>query len=151
MSSFVWYEESSRWFFVHLVRSRAKVELVLVRPVRGFKQAGLRPSGTKSREMKACPRLSSARIQVGKTASVRDEEARKEGMSSSIQYKKSSKRDFVHLVRSRTNGGLVLVRPVRRNQARHTSFVQYEVAQKEGLFLSIRYKESSRWDFVCLV
>ena len=56
LSSFVRYEESSRWDFVHLVRRRAKGEHVLVCPIRGINQAGIRQFGTKSRERSACPR-----------------------------------------------------------------------------------------------
>ena len=48
LCSSVWYEESSRLDYVRQVQSRAKGELVIVHPVRGINQAGLRPSGMKS-------------------------------------------------------------------------------------------------------
>ena len=66
------------------------------------------------------------RNQAGETSSGWYKVTRLDGMSSSVQYEKSSWREFVHpvlthakggldlvcLVRSRTKGGLVLVRPV---------------------------------------
>ena len=54
--------------FVRPVRSRAEGELVHVHPVRGIMQAGLRLSGTKSRD-----RPTGMRNQVGGTTSVRYE------------------------------------------------------------------------------
>ena len=38
-----------------------------------------------------------------------------------------------------------------RNQAGGTSSVQYESVQMESTSSFVRYKESSRWDFVCLL
>ena len=43
-------------------------ELHLVRPVRGFKQAGFRPSGTKPQERRTCPRSSGMRNQASGTS-----------------------------------------------------------------------------------
>ena len=114
-------------------------ELVLVCPVQVIKQVGLRLSiskslerractrlsstkiqaswttsfGTMSRERRACPRLSVTRNHAGGTSSIWYEVARKEGLFLSIQYEKSSRRDFVRLVRSCENGALVLVHLVR--------------------------------------
>ena len=79
--SFVRYEESSRWDYICLLQSRSNGGLVLVHLVRGFKQAGLRPSGMKSCESIACPHPSGARNQAGGTSSVRYEVARKESLS----------------------------------------------------------------------
>ena len=87
---------------------------------------------------RACPCPSGTRNQAGETTSVCYKVARKEGfyssvryeysskqdyvchevqrkdgLTSSIRYEESSRQDFVHSVRSRTNGGYVLVRPVR--------------------------------------
>ena len=81
------YVESRRWVFVCLVRSRVKGLLVLVRPVRETKQAGLCLSGTKSRE--------------------------EESLSSSVRYEESIRLDIIHLVRSCSKDKHVLVRPVR--------------------------------------
>ena len=47
LSSSVWNEESNTRDFVRQVRSRTNSELVLVRPVCGYNQAGLRLSCTK--------------------------------------------------------------------------------------------------------
>ena len=80
-------DESSRWDFVCPLRSRVKGEHVLVRLVRGIKQVGLHPSGLNS-----C----------------------KKSLSTFVRYEKSSKRDFVHLVRSHVIRGHVLVCLVRR-------------------------------------
>ena len=67
--------------FVHLVRSRTKRKLVLVLPVSGIKRGGLRLSGTKSREMRDCPRPSDTWNQVSGTSSFRYVVMRKESMS----------------------------------------------------------------------
>ena len=83
LSSSVKYNESSWWDFVRLVRRHAKAKHVLFCPVRGIKQAGLRPSLTKSQDWMASPRPSG-----------------------------TSRLDFICLVRSRVIGGLVLVRQV---------------------------------------
>ena len=99
-------------------------ELVHVHPVRVIKQVGLRLSDMKSREKRACPCLSGTRSKVGRTSYQTDEVVRMEGMSSSIRYKESSKRDFVCPVRRHAKGGLV---PVRT------------------------YDQSSMLDIVCLV
>ena len=88
--SSVWYEDSCKEDYVLPVRSRAKGEHVLFCTVRGIKQAGLRPSGMKSQERRACPRPSGTRNQVGRTSSVRYEVARKWCLSSSIRYDESS-------------------------------------------------------------
>ena len=82
---------------------------MLVRPVREIKQAGCRPSGMKSRETKACPRLSGTRNNAGGTSSVRYEVAQNVGLSSSIRSKESRKQDFERLVRSRVKGEHVIV------------------------------------------
>ena len=58
LSTSVRYDESCWQDFVCLVRSSTKGELILVRPVHGIKQAGLRLSGTKLRERTASPRRS---------------------------------------------------------------------------------------------
>ena len=76
LSSSICYEESSMRDFVRPIRSRVKGELVLVRSVRGIKQAGLRLSDTMSREKRACPRPSSTRNQARWTSSVRYEVTR---------------------------------------------------------------------------
>ena len=86
MSTSVRYEKSSKREFVRLVRSCAIGWHVLIWLIRGIKQAGLRPHGTKSNE---------------------------ESKSTSVRYKKSSGRDFVRLVRSHVIGWHVLVRPIR--------------------------------------
>ena len=72
LSSSIRYVESIKQDFVRPVRSRVKGELVLDRLVRGIKQVGLLPSGTKSCERKACLRPSGTRNQKGGTSSVRD-------------------------------------------------------------------------------
>ena len=54
------------------------------------KQAGLRPSSTKLRETKVCPRPSGTRNQVGGTSSFRYELERNKGLSSPIWYEESS-------------------------------------------------------------
>ena len=112
LSSSIWYRDSSRWHFVHPVRSRAKGELILVRPKRGVKQARIRPSDMKSHERRACPPPSSKRNHVGGTSSIRYEVARMKGLPSSIQHEESSTRGIVCLVRCRVKGELVLVRLV---------------------------------------
>ena len=84
MSSSARYEESSGRDFIRLVRCHVKVGLVLVYPVRGIKQAGLRPFSTKSHEGRARPRPFGTLNQAGGTSSVRYEVARKESMSSFV-------------------------------------------------------------------
>ena len=69
--SSVQYEDSSKQDYVLPVRSRAKAQHVLIHLVRAIKQAGLRPSGTKSRERRACPRPSGTRNQARGTSSIR--------------------------------------------------------------------------------
>ena len=105
----IWYEESSKPDYILPVRCRVKGEHVLVCPVRGIMQAGLRPSGTKSRERKACPRPSSTRNKVGGTSSVWYKVAKMGCLSSSILYEESSWQAIIRPVRSRENGVLVLV------------------------------------------
>ena len=112
-SSFIRYKESSWREFIRPVRSCTIGGLVIVCLVRGINLARLRLSGTKSRERRACPRLSCTMNQAGGTSSIWFKFARKEGLTSSVQYKESSTRDFVRPVRSRANGELVLVCPVR--------------------------------------
>ena len=87
--------------------------LLLVRPVRGIKYAGLRLSRPKSCERKACTRPSGTRNQVGGTSSIQYKDARKENLSSFVQYKESIRLEFVCPVRSRAKGDLVLIRLVR--------------------------------------
>ena len=113
MSSSVRHGESRWRDFVCLLRSRSKGGLVLVRLVRGIKQVGLRPFGTKLCEWRACPCSSGTRIQSGKTSSVRYEVTRKESLSYSDGCEESSRQDFVCPVQSCVKGGLVLVRPVQ--------------------------------------
>ena len=76
MSPSVRYEESSRQDFVRLVCSRAIGGHILVRLVRGNMHAGLHTFGTKSRERRACPRLSGMRNQAGGISFVQYEVAR---------------------------------------------------------------------------
>ena len=113
LSSSVRYEESSMWNFVHLVQSRVIEELVLVCLIRGIKHAGLRPSCTKSR---------------------------KERLSTSFRYEVSSRRDYIHPVRSRTRRACPRLFSMRY-QASGISFVRCEVARKESLSSSVRYEE----------
>ena len=126
----------------------------------------LRPSGTKTREWRTCPRPSDTSNLSGGNSSVRYEVARKLSLSSSIRYEDSSRQDFVRLVRSHVERKLVLVRPVQgfkwerlrlfgtkkrkkracprpfgtRNQSSGTSSIWYEVAQMEGLPLFVLYE-----------
>ena len=135
---------------------------------------GLRPSAMMSRERCTCPRSSGTRNHGGVTSSVRYKVVRYEGLSSSVKYEESSRQNFIHPVRSHMKGGLVLVHPVpgikweglhlfaskshemracprpfaTRNQASETLTIRYEVTRMEGLSSSVRYEESSRWDFV---
>ena len=97
-SSSVRYEESRIWEFVRPVRSSVKGELVLIRPEQGIKQAGLRPSDTKTCERRACPYPSGTRNQPGCTLSIQYEVTRTEGLSSFVRYEESSRLDFVCLV-----------------------------------------------------
>ena len=97
-SSSIRYEKSSKQDFVRLVQSHVKEVLVLVHLVRGIKQAAVRPSGTKSRERRACPRPSGNRNQAGGTSSIMYEVVRMEGLPSSVRYEKLSTLDFVCLV-----------------------------------------------------
>ena len=99
LSTFVWYEELSWQDFARPVCSHAIGGHVVVRPIQGIKHVGLHLSGTKSHERRACPHPSGTRNQAGWTSSIRFEE--------------SSMQDFVHQVRSRMKGGLVLIRLVR--------------------------------------
>ena len=159
LSSSVRYVESSRWDYVCLVYKHANGQLVLVRPVRGLNQAGLRTSGTKSHERRASPCPSGTWNIAGVISSVWFEVSQKVCLSSSFRYKESSKWDFVRLVQSHAKGEHVLVRLVQgitlarlrpsgmksrkmkayplpsdtRNQAGGTPFVRYEVARKEGM------------------
>ena len=147
LSSSIRYVESSRRDFVHLVRRRAKGELVLVCPIRGINHGGIRQSSTKSRERracprpfdtklhetKACPRPLGTRIHAGWTSSVRYEVVRKESMSSSSWYKESSRQDHVPPVRSHT-----------RRACPHPSGTR----NQHGGTSSVRYKKSSTWDFI---
>ena len=136
-----------------------------------------RVSGTTSHERRACHRLSDTRNQIGGNSSIRYEVMRKESLSLSIQYEKSSRWNFTRSIRSRRKGGLVLIRQVRRimqaglrpfgttsrewracptlsgtrNQAGRTTSIWYEVERKEDLSSSVQYEESSRLHFVCLV
>ena len=113
MTSSFHNEESSRRDFIRLIGSRAIGGLVLVRLVRGIKQAGLRQSGMMSHDRRACPCHSSTRNQASWTSSVWYEVVRKAFMSSSVLYDESSRRDFVRPERSFVKGGLHLVRMVR--------------------------------------
>ena len=88
LSSSVWYEELSKWDFIHLVQSCGKGWLVRFRLARGTKQVGNRSSGTKSRM---------------------------DSVSTSVWYDESSMQDFVRREQSHANGRLVLVRPIRGN------------------------------------
>ena len=73
LSSSIQYEESSKRDFVRPIRSCAKGWLVLVRLERGIKQAGLRPSVTKSCDRNACPRPAGTRNQASGTTSIQYE------------------------------------------------------------------------------
>ena len=73
LSTFVRYEELSRWDFARPVHSRAKRGHVVVRLVRGIKYVGLHPSSTKLLKRWACPHPFGMRNQVGWTSSVRYE------------------------------------------------------------------------------
>ena len=68
------------------VRSHVKRGLVLILPVHGIKQARFRPSGTKLRERRACPRPSGMTNLVGGTSSVRYKVDQKEDWSLSVWY-----------------------------------------------------------------
>ena len=113
--SFVWYEESSRQD-IHPYGTKLVERRVCPRPSgtmsRESKACPL-SSGMMSREWKACPLPSGKRNQVGRTSSVQYEVTRKKCLSSSIRYKESSRWHFVHPIRSRAKGGLVLVRQVK--------------------------------------
>ena len=113
LSTSVRYVESTWRVFVRLIRSHAIGGHIIVCPMRGVKHAGLRPSGTKSRESRACPSPSGTRNQAGWTSSVRYEVVQKEGLSSYIWYKESSRLHFVYPVRSHTEGELIIVPLVR--------------------------------------
>ena len=104
LSSSVRYKESIRLEFVRPVRSCAKGDLGLVRPVQGIKWKGLRLSDTTSREKRACPLPSGMRNQASVTLSILYKDACREGAFLSIRYNESSKRDFVRPVRSRAKG-----------------------------------------------
>ena len=67
----------------------------------------------KSRERSACPHPSGTGNQAGGSSSILYEVVRMESTSSSVRNEESSRRNFVCLVRSRTNGDLVLVLLVR--------------------------------------
>ena len=84
LSTFLQYEESSRRDFIRLVRCHVIGGHVLVGPVRRIKHARLHPSGTKSRERKACSRPSGMWNHAGWTSSIRYEIMRKEGLSSLV-------------------------------------------------------------------
>ena len=84
LPSFVRIEESRMLDFVSLVRSCVIGELLLVRPLRRIKLAGLCPSGTKTHERRTCPRSSSTRSQVGGTSF-----QRRDGLTSSVRYEES--------------------------------------------------------------
>ena len=138
MTSSIRYEECSRQNFVRMVRSHAKGGLVLIHPVPGIMLKGLRPSGLKSHEMRACPHPSATRNQASETSTVRYEVAsemcprpsvtsnqvggtssvnynvvRKVSISFSIWFVQTSRQDFIPLVRCHVKGVLVLIRRVR--------------------------------------
>ena len=172
----VQYDESCRLDFVRPVQSRAKQEHVFVNPVRGIKQARLRLSGqsrtkvvlvyvqpegginpaglrlfdTKTRKRRACSHLSGTRNHAGGTSSIWYKVTQKESLSSFVWYGESSRRDFVHPVRCRMKRELVLVRLVGgiKLTRLHLSGTK---SRKEILTTSVRYDESSRWDFVRLI
>ena len=150
LSTSVWYDESCRQDFVHQVQSSVKEVLVLVRPVRGIQQAGLRLSGTKSHERTASPHPSGMKSRKGR-------------ISTFVRFEELSRRDFAFLVRSRAIGGHIIVRLVygikhaglrpssmkshkmracphpssTRNQVGWTLFIRYEVRRKKGLSSSV--------------
>ena len=112
--------------------------LLLIHLVRGIMQAGLRPSGTKShewracpppsgrgikharlrpsktitRERRACPRSSGIWNDVGGTSSVWYEDVRKENLPSSVRNEESSMWDIIRPIRSCVKRELVIVHPV---------------------------------------
>ena len=163
-----------------LVRSVREIKLARLRPF-GTKSCERRAcphtSGTRNR----AGYTSSIQYEVTRkeslSSSLRYDVTRKESFSSFVQYEESRRWEFVHPVRSSVKGELVLVRPERgikqarhrpsgtktcerracphpsgtRNQAGCTLSVQYEVKRTEGLSSSVRYEESHRLDFVCLV
>ena len=121
--------------------------LVLIRPVRGIKQAGLRPSSTKSRETKACPRPSSTRNQAGGTSPNRYEVVQSEGLYSSVRYEELSKQDFICLVQSCGKGWLVRfhqARGIKQAGLRSSSMK----SRMDSVSTSVRYDESSMQDFI---
>ena len=111
LSSFVWYEESSKLEFVR--PDKATRWRACPRPSGTSNQAG----GTSSVRYEEssridCPHPSFTRSQAGRPSSVRYEAARKECLSLSIRYRQSRRQHFIHPVRSCAKGGLVLVHPV---------------------------------------
>ena len=149
------YEESIKQEFVPLVRSRANGGQVLVHPVRGIKQAVLRPFGTKSRKRRVCPCSSGMKNQAGQTSFVLYKVTRKESLSLFVRYEEPGMWDIVRPIRSRAKEELALVCPVRgikqvglrrsgskpcerrtcphpsgtKNQSGETSSIRYEVAR----------------------
>ena len=152
--------------FVRPVRSHAKGGLVLVRPVREIKLAGLRPFGTKSCERWACPHMSGTRNRAGYTSSIHYEVTRmeslssslwyvvmrKESFSSSVRYEESRIWEFVRLVRSSVKGELVLVLAIRgiklagllrsgtKPRERRTCHRPSDMRNQSGGTLSIMYE-----------
>ena len=113
MSTSAWYEELSRRDFVSPLQSRAKGGLSSFIRYEESSQRDFARLVRSHATRKACPHLSSTRNQAGGTSSIWYDVVRMECLSSFIRYEESSWRDFVHSVRSRAIGGLVLVRPVR--------------------------------------
>ena len=121
--------------------------LVLIRPVPEIKCEGVRPSSTKSRETRACPRPSRTKNQASGTLSVWYEVVQKDGLSSSVWNEESSRQNFIHPLRSHVNGEYVLLRLVRgiKQAGLHPSSTKLH---KECFSMSVRYEESSMRDFV---
>ena len=112
LHSSIRYEESSRQDSVRYEVMQG--ELLHVCLLRGIKHAGLRPSGIKLCETKACPRPSGTRNHAGGTSSIAYEVAQNEGLSTSFRT---------------------------RNQARGTSYIRFDVARNESMSSSSWYEE----------
>ena len=98
--------------FVRLLHSLVKGELVLFQLVHGIKQVGLRPSSMKShKDILSTSGRYEKSTRMDFVRLVRSRAIG--GHLISVRYEESSMRDFVRPVRSHVKGGLVLVCPVR--------------------------------------
>ena len=142
MSSCVRYEETSKRDFVRLYKVARRAKLVLVRPIRGNKQAGLGLPGLSRKKGQTCHRLSGTRKQASglrlpgqslkkgqtyphpfgtrkqasRTTSAQTKSQEGVNLSSSVWYKETSKRDFVRPYKVARRGKLVHVRSARGNK-----------------------------------